>query len=202
MPKADEDLYPDPEMERDVYEAPRFMTGLDPNSEDIFEMLKTMQQQNGGAQPFMTGAPQSTAPVVPETSFARFLRSKAPIVVLALIVYMLFALGYESLVGGSVFSSLIVWEIFEFAMTTFVIKPQAQQGGLMNLLFMFGGFQPQTTQLILRVLGLTNKVIRDIAIFMFTFVMIHLAWSFLVVGESLTQILDKDFSNLLKNDEL
>lgn len=192
-----EDVYPDPEMERDVYEAP-LATTFDPDSQDIFELLKTMKGSN---QPFLQTT-QPAAPPVPETPISKFIRSKVPVVLLALIVYMLFALNMDYLVGGAVFSSLIAWEILEFFVTTFVIKQPVQQGGLLNLLFIFGGINQEKAQLILKVMGLLNKVIRDIAIFMFTFVMIHLGWSYLVVGESLTEILDKDFSNLLKNDEL
>jgi calcium signal-modulating cyclophilin ligand len=189
-------IYPDPEMERDVYEAPSSLAGFDPGNEDIFELLKTMQ---GSQMPQMS---QPRAPPVPETPVSKFIRSKIPIVLIALTVYMLFAMNFDFVVGGAVFSSLIVWEIFEFFMATFVLKQPAQQGSLVNLLFVFSGVSQEKAQLILRLLGLVNKVIRDIAIFMFTFVMIHLAWSYLFVGESLTEILDKDFSNLLKNDEL
>lgn len=191
-------IYPDPDMERDVYEAPSALAGIDSETQDIFELLRNMQ---GTGQPFPQSS-QPTTPPVPQSPFSKFIRSKTPIVLIALIVYMLFALDLAFIVGGSVFSSLISWEIFEFFMTTFVTKDSTQQGGLVNILFMFGGISPEKTQLILRLLGLVHKIIRDIAIFMFTFVMIHLGWSYLVVGESLTQILDKDFSNLLKNDEL
>lgn len=197
-PITNNGIYPDPDMERDVYEAPTSLAGISPDSQDIFELLKTMQESNPS---FAQSTQQPPAPPVPQTPLSKFIRSKFPTVIIALIVYMLFALDLGFLVGGSVFSSLIAWEIFEFFLTSFVIKEPVQQG-VLNLLFAFGGFSQQKTQLILKLLGLFNKVIRDIAIFMFTFVMTHLAWSFLVVGESLSVILDKDFSNLLKNDEL
>lgn len=186
-------------MERDVYEAPTGLVGFEQES-DIFELLKTMQGGSGG-QPFGQSA-QPQPPPIPETPISKFIRSKTPIVLLALIVYALFAANLDFLVGGAVFSSLIVWEIFEFFVTTFVLKQPPQQGGLVNLLFVFGGVSQEKAQIILKLLGLANKIMRDIAIFMFTFVMLHLGWSFLVVGESLTEILDKDFSNLLKNEEL
>lgn len=188
-------LYDDPEMERDVYEAPRVLSAIEPDPQDIFEVLRAMQ----GGQTFPQAA-QPSAPPTPETPFSQFIRSKIPIVLIALIVYTVFAANLDFIVGGAVFSSLIAWEVFEFFMTTFVIKPPTQQGGLINLLFMFGGVSQGKSQLILRILGLTNKVLRDSAIFMFVFVLIHLIWSYLVIGESLTEILDKDFNNLLKNE--
>lgn len=197
-PSASNGVYPDPEMERDVYEAPSSLADINPETHDIFELMKAMQ---GGNQPFA----QSTHPApppVPETPLSKFIRSKRIVVLLAFIVYMLFVMNLQFLVGGAVFSSLIVWEVLQLFLSTFVIKQPPQQGGLINLLFVFGGVSPVNTQRILKVIALFNKIIRDIAIFMFTFVMIHLGWSYLVIGESLSQILDKDFSNLLKNDEL
>lgn len=194
-----EGIYPDPEMERDVYEAPISQPGFNPETQDIFEILKTMQGSNPS---FVQSSQQPSAPPVPQTLFSKFIRSNIPIILIALIVYMLFVMDFGHIVGGSVFSSLIAWEIFEFFLTSFVIREPVQRGGILNLLFVFGGFSQQKTQMILKLLGLFNKIIKDIAIFMFTFVMIHLAWSFLVVGESLSVILDKDFSNLLKNNEL
>lgn len=187
-------------MERDVYEAPTSLAGIDTETQDIFEILKTMQGANGG-QPFGQSA-QHQSPPRPESPVSKLMRSKIPIVLLALIVYALFATNLEFLVGGAVFSSLIAWEIFEFFITSFVIKQPTQQGGLVNMLFIFGGVNQEKAQIILRLFGLANKVLRDIAIFLYTFVMLHLGWSFLVVGESLTEILDKDFSNLLKREEL
>jgi hypothetical protein len=180
------EIYADPEMERDVYEAPRSLAGFNPESDDIFQMLKSMQGANG-QPPF--GQSQPKPPPV-------------PIVLLALFVYALFAANLEWLVGGAVFSSLVVWEIFEFFVTTFVIRQPQQPGGIINVLFAFGGVSQEKAQIILKLLGLTNKVLRDIAIFMFTFVLLHLAWCYLVLGEGLSEILDKDFSNLLRRDEL
>lgn len=188
-------VYPDPEMERDVYEAP--IADINPETQDIFELMRAMQ----GNQQFPQSAQPATPPV-PETPLSKFLKSKRVIVLLAFFVYMLFAFNVQFLVGSAVFSSLIIWEIVQFFLSTFVIRQPAQPGGLVNILLMFGGISQRNTQIILKVLTLFNKVIRDIAIFMFTFVMIHLFWSYLVVGENLTEILDKDFSNLLKNDEL
>jgi hypothetical protein len=193
------EIYADPEMERDVYEAPRSLAGFNPESDDIFQMLKSMQGANG-QPPF--GQSQPKPPPIPETPFSKFIRSQTPIVLLALFVYALFAANLEWLVGGAVFSSLVVWEIFEFFVTTFVIRQPQQPGGIINVLFAFGGVSQEKAQIILKLLGLTNKVLRDIAIFMFTFVLLHLAWCYLVLGEGLSEILDKDFSNLLRRDEL
>ena len=43
-----------------------------------------------------------------------------------------------------------------------------------------------------------TRTVLSVAIFMFTFVLLHLFWSFFIKSESLNEILDKDFSNFLK----
>lgn len=189
-------FYPDPEVERDVYEAPVSLSNVNYESQDIFELLKTMQ----GTNPMLAQPAPPSSPPVPESSLSKFISSKIPILLLALIVYVLFALDLQFVLGGTVFSSLIVWEILEFFLTTFVIKKPEQQGGLVNLLFIFGGISQTKTKIILRILGLANKLVKDIAIFMFTFVIMHLFWCFVIAGESMKAILDKDFSQLFRDE--
>lgn len=189
-------VYPDPEVERDVYEAPTALSNVNYESQDIFELLKTMQ----GTNPLLAQPATPSAPPIPESPFSKFISSKIPILILALIVYVLFALDLQFVLGGTVFSSLIVWEILEFFLTTFVIQKSEQQGGLVNLLFIFGGISQEKTKFILRILALANKLVKDIAIFMFTFVIMHLFWSFIIAGESMKEILDKDFSKMFHEE--
>lgn len=190
-------LYPDPEIERDVYEAPISLLNGSSEGQDIFELLRSMQ----GTNPLLAQPAPPSTPPVPESSFSRIISSKIPVVLIAVIVYVLFGLDLQFVLGGAVFSSLIVWEVLEFVLTTFVIRKPAQQGGLVNLLFMFGGISQEKTQVILRLLALANKLVKDVAIYMFTFVIMHLAWCSLIAGESMKEILDKDFSELF-HDEL
>lgn len=108
----------------------------------------------------------------------------------------------EKLIGNSVFILLIIWEIFEFVMTTFVLKEPAQQNQFTVLIGMFLGLDARAIQILMKFLGLFNKILRDIAIFLFTFVFAHLFYSYTITGESMSEILDKDFNNLLGKDEL
>lgn len=187
-------LYPDPELERDVFEA---SSSLNPsNNQDVFELLKTLQQDKNITSEEL---PQQQ---VPQSPFSKFIRSKYPIIITALLVYALFALRMDNLIGSSVFILLIVWEVIEFTLTSFVLKEPTQQNQLTVIIGMFLGLDARAIQILMKILGLLNKILRDIATFLFTFVFAHLFYSYTITGESMSEILDKDFKNLLGKDEL
>ncbi|KAG5683029.1 hypothetical protein PVAND_012339 [Polypedilum vanderplanki] len=193
-------IYPDPEFERDTFEARAntvFQSNGMPNK-DVFELLKAMQDNKTQT----SNQQQQQKP--PETAFTKFIQSKIPIVLIALIVYTLHVFNLEKFVGNSVFLLLLLWEIFEFCITAFIIKEPLPQNQIFVLLSMFLGLSPSRIQLIMKVLGLFNKILRDIAIFLFTFVFLHLTYSFCYKGENISEILDKELSSMLgfKNDEL
>lgn len=120
---------------------------------------------------------------------------------MALITYLLFALHIDYVIGGSVFSMLIAWEVFEFGYTTF-IAPDNEQNAIITALFAFAGITPEKGRMILKILGLSTKIVRDVAIFLFTFVVMHILWCRFVLDESFATILDKDFENILLKSEL
>ncbi|KAL7028970.1 hypothetical protein ACKWTF_006052 [Chironomus riparius] len=191
-------LYPDPDFERDVFEA---SSSLNPsNNQDVFELLKTLQQDKNITSEESQQQQQQSQ--VPQSPVSKFIRSKYPIIIAALLVYALFALRMDKLIGSSVFILLILWEVFEFTMTTFIIKDPTQQNQFTVLIGMFLGLDARAIQILMKVIGLFNKILRDIATFLFTFVFAHLFYSYTITGESLSEILDKDFNNLLAKDEL
>lgn len=191
-------MYSDPDFERDVYEraSPSNMDMMNSENSDIFELLRSMNQNGPGQSPFQNATPQQ--PPLPETLLSKIIRSKIIIVFIALLVYFICATNNESLILGNIFTVLIGWELIEFYLSSTIAPPPAPAGGMLNILFMFGGISPIQTKMILKFLQLANKTLRDVAIFMFTFVLLHLFWSFFIKSESLNEILDKDFSNFLK----
>lgn len=120
---------------------------------------------------------------------------------MASVTYLLFALHIDYTIGRSVFSILIAWEVFEFGYTTF-IAPDNDQNAIITALFAFAGITQEKGRIILKLLGLTTKIVRDIAIFLFTFVLMHIVWCRFVLDQSFATILDKDFENILLKGEL
>lgn len=192
-------IYPDPELERDVYEPspPMMMRGQDP---DIMEVLRLMQ---GNPQEPMGNPQAAAAAQLPETPTSRFIRSPLPIIFLALFTYIAFALNVEEMFGGNVFSFFIVWELLVFTMTAFILKDSStnQLSSIIALLpLVLPRLNTQALQMSLKVFTFANKMLRDFAVFLFTFIAMHLTYSYVILGESVNRILDSDFNRIFAKD--
>lgn len=211
IPNADEEpktpqtepiIYPDPEIERDVYIPqaqqlpPELFGDIDAigdinafdEEKQIFELLNSLQQQgfgqsnanantfaafaqfggaDGGANPFFANLNTNESPKVPETRLKKFLNTKIHIGLLAIITY-LFIL-YTPF-HWNVFLVFLAWEIAEI----FILgQHESNPNGIINVLFMFVGISPAKVNIALKWIQLLNKVLRDVALFMFFFVLSH-----------------------------
>lgn len=206
-------IYPDPEDERDVYQQPEpspfgppeafgFPPATGAANGDIFSLLNTLSQSqpNGfpGGMPFgcVDGLPNSAAagasrPPVPETRLIKFLRTKIHIALLAILVYLLFATGQHHWVGGSVFVLLLGWETIEMVL----LKTYEPQASFLDVVFLLGGISKRYSQFILKMSQTINKVLKDVAFFVFFFVATHLLWSRFVLGIEFSFVLGYDQLN-------
>lgn len=190
-------IYPDPEIERDVY-VPRasiFPTEVIGETNEInafddqrqfFELLSTLQQQNagqsetfaqigfwdgigsGGSSSFFANARE--CPKVPETRLQKFLSTKINIAALAVITHLLIILAPFN---WNVFLIFLGWEIAEI----FILRQhESNPNGIVNMLFMLAGISPNKINIVLKWVQLLNKVLRDVAIFMFFFILCHVSY--------------------------
>ena len=115
---------------------------MSPNA-DVFELLRTMNQE--------TGPPPKPKPVVPQTLLSKLIQRKIFLVILAIIVYFLFASNNEFLIGSNVFVALLGWEVVEYFLNgrSFRSGDGGSGGGYLNILFMLGGVPPQTSKFVL-----------------------------------------------------
>uniref|UniRef100_A0AAG5DT39 Calcium signal-modulating cyclophilin ligand n=1 Tax=Anopheles atroparvus TaxID=41427 RepID=A0AAG5DT39_ANOAO len=204
-------IYPDPEDERMEFNSPQTdslsssgldfsglngLSGVGQNG-DIMQLLNTFTQAQAGAG--MSGAGMSptgatSARPSPRTNsrFARVLRTKIHLIVASIAVYLLFATGNESYVGGNVFLPLLAWELLEII--TFGAVEPGPAGGqqLLSIVCLLGGIPMKTSQAVMKLLGTVNKVLKDVAFFMFFFVLTHLLWSRLWLGIELRYVLGYD----------
>lgn len=178
-------IYPDPEIERDVYEHP---SDTNPNvstqpfmqNDEFMELLNRMQQgssdPNGlafgasmfqmGNRPFPTQSTQPQPPKVPDTKLTKFLKTKIHIGLLAILTYFCIASDYSS----NVFLTFLVWETIEM----FFLKQYEQQtGGILSLIFMFSGIPPSRLNVILKWIYIINRILKDVTVFLFAFVLTH-----------------------------
>jgi hypothetical protein len=182
-----EEIFPDPELERDVFEQTTH-----PDNQDVFELLRTINPDGP------LNLPNEQRSPVPDSLLTKLIKSKLPIASIAIIVYICFAINKEFLLGSSVFSTLILWELFELIFHRSSFSNQSKAG--LSLILVLGGIPQRTSQMLLNALGIFTKVLKDVAIFIFFFTIVHLMWSYFVLEENLSEILDKDFNEYIKDE--
>lgn len=222
-------IYPDPEVERDVYVEPtRFamaagqqtarggQMGLE--EEEFVQMLNSLRNAgpagsspgfggntagfaafanfgnlNAGSgaggdlpnDPLLAGlfggqgAQGAAAP--PETGLWKFLNSKIHIALLSIFTYVLINTAPFSC---NMFLLFLLWEIVEIFMLR---EHQSNANGLVNVVFMMAGVSPTKINVFIKWIQLVNKVLRDIAIFLFFFVLSHITY-LTVVGRALVVV--------------
>lgn len=186
-------IYPDPEVERDEYLQPERQPlatalpgGFPLANGDIFSLLNLPL---GGADPLgpMPTQPPPPPPV-PETALVKFLRTRVHLAVMGIVTYMLFATDQQHVIGGSVFILLLGWEMVE----VFLLKTYETRTSFLDVVFLLGGISKKYSQIILKFTQTLNKVLKDVAFFVFFFVLTHLLWSRLVLGIELAYVLGYD----------
>lgn len=224
----DEVIYPDPEIERDVY-IPQMasmppvelfgdltgMSGFD-DQQQFIQILNNLQQQQStgqgnvnansfaafaqfgnfdgtaGSNPLFASMNTNESPKVPETRLQKFLNTKIHIGLLAIVTYLLISL---TPLHWNIFLILLVWEITEI----FILKQhETNSNGIINVLFMLAGISPTKVNIVLKWIQLLNKVLRDVALFMFFFVLSHLCrtyWN----GLSLVPLIENNDQQSHKN---
>lgn len=188
---ADKIIYPDPEIERDVYESPSFTNNpyAEPSAfqnREFMELLTNLQQQQQpgsgiGPNPndiitqmMMTddlfgGGARSASKVneAPETKVTKLLKSKIHIGLLAILTYTFINLGYSC----NVFLIFLIWEMVEM----FILKQyENKSGGILSIVFMLSGISPAKLNVFMKWFQIINRVLRDVAIFLFFFVVSHI----------------------------
>lgn len=188
-------IYPDPEVERDEYlqsserqafaAASTLPEGFPMMANgDIFSLLNLNAGLNGPMPTQSSPAAAAAAPV-PETALVKFLRSRVHFAVMAIVIYLLLATDQQHLIGGNVFLLLLGWEVVE----VFLLKTYETRTSFLDVVFLLGGISKRYSQIMLKFTQTINKVLKDVAFFVFFFVMTHLVWCRLVLGMDLGQVL-------------
>lgn len=193
-------VYPDPEIERDVFvsQAAQFQSEMfgAPGTNPFEDLLSSMRQQQGNMPPnaniggfgafaqfgnldggggpdvnaFFTNLNTEESPKVPETRLQRFLKTKIHIGILSIFTYLFITLAPFHC---NVFLLFLIWEMAEI----FLLRQHENNpNGMVNMLFMLAGTSPNKINMLLKWVQLLNKVLRDVAIFIFFFVITHMCY--------------------------
>lgn len=192
-------VYPDPEIERDVFvsQAVEFQSEMfgAPGTNPFEDLLSSMRQQHGnmplnanmggfGAfssqfgnsdggpdmNAFFTNLNTEASPKVPETRLQRFLETKIHIGILSIFTYLFITLAPFHC---NVFLLFLIWEITEI----FLLRQHENNpNGVVSMLFLMAGTSPNKINILLKWVQLLNKILRDVAIFIFFFVITHMCF--------------------------
>lgn len=87
------------------------------------------------------------------------------------------------------FTLFLVWELVEL----FVLKPyEKNTTSFVGIVFLFTGIPTEHSTVAMKWLANLRRVFKDVAIFIFFFVVSHLLWQRLWVGQSFAAILDAE----------
>lgn len=151
---------------------------------DLFQILNNLKQaqQNGGRTPTTT---PNQMPYTSKTT--RFLRTKIHFAVLAMLTYFLVAI--DNLTVGSIFLVFLLWEAAE----VFLLKTyEVNKTSFVGILFMLGGIPAQHSTAIIKFMETAVKILNDVAVFVFYFVVSHILWKMFVLGSTFDSITNFD----------
>lgn len=146
---------------------------------------------DGNAAPnmFLGNLNSSESPKVPDTPLQKFLNTKIHIALLAIFTYLLILLAPFH---WNVFLIFLVWEVTEI----FILRQhESTSNGIVNILFVLAGVSPTKMNVFLKWIQLLNKVLRDVALFMFVFIFMHICRSYWY-GMDLVLLTENDNPNL------
>lgn len=156
----------------------------DPNMANLLQsMLSGMAGGAGG--PEMAGAPPQEE--VPDNLIVKLIRTRIPIVLVALAVFLVFHTQNSHLLSGNVLLSLLLWETVELFLLKFYNKLNAKRSKITIVLSLFNVPQ-EVVDKCLTMLGMLHKIIQDFSVFMFIFVFLHYFWPAATTGSSATTI--------------
>lgn len=160
-----------------LFQMPTQMNGFNPFME--------MSQAGSGLSSGPTPGGQSRAQPLKPSTTTRILRSKIHFSLLAVLTYILIANDY--MLTSNVFIMFLMWEMAE----VFVIKRyETTKTSFLGILLLLGGIPSIHSTIIIKWLETANKILGDVAIFVFFFVVSHLFWQRLIIGQTFDVILD------------
>lgn len=146
---------------------------------DIFQLLNNFKQAQPNGQPQSTASPQQAH----TTKMTKFLRTKIHFAVLAILTYVMVAT--DTLVTKNIFLMFLLWEAAE----VFLLKTyEVNKTSFIGILFMLGGIPAIHSTAIIKFMETAVKILNDVAVFVFYFVVSHILWKMFVMGYTFDSI--------------
>lgn len=131
------------------------------------------------------GAQPQAQPKPPDSLPTKILKSKVHIAILAIFTYILI---HAAPFSSNVFLLLLLWEVVEM----FILKEyETSRSDLVSAACIMAGMSPTKVNIFLKWIQLINKVLRDIAIYLFFFILCHVI-HLCIAGRSNATILSSE----------
>lgn len=155
--------------------------GVNANSFAAFAQFGSNFDGNAAPNMFFGNLNNSETPKVPDTPLQKFLNTKIHIALLAMFTYSLILLAPFH---WNVFLIFLLWEVAEI----FILRQhESTSNGIVNIIFVLAGVSPAKMNVFLKWIQLLNKVLRDVALFMFVFIFMHICrayWNGILLTEN------------------
>lgn len=179
---------------------------------DIFQLLNSMQQSQGGGGGFdfddnpnqqipnlaglfasplfnqQSSQQQQSQQTIPDSKLVKFLKTKLHIVFISMLIYFLYATNQQQYSNNNVFLYLLVWEVAEILL----LKSYESKNPFIGFVFVMGGVSQHKINSFLKIIQTMNKILKDVAIFVFIFVITHIGYNYFTFGKGLTEILNEN----------
>lgn len=155
------------------------------NDENMAHIMQSLLSNLGGAGGASFGMSGSfggpgqppTQPELPDNLIVKLIRTRIPIILVAIGVFILFHTQHSHVLAGNVLLSLLLWETVELFLLKFYGKLNAKRSKITIVLSLFNVPQHLVDRC-LTMLGMVHKIIQDFSVFMFIFVFLHYAWGY------------------------
>lgn len=111
----------------------------------------------------------SAPPAIPPTKFEKFLSTRVHIIVASAFTYTLLALGFNAILSETLFALFLALECVEL-LTFRRDKPLSP---IVNMVLMLSGVNLGKAGALIKVFGLLNRMLCDLGLFVFCFVISH-----------------------------
>lgn len=155
----------------------------DENMANLMQSLLSNMGANGGfgmGASFSAGgqAPQhQQQPEIPDNMIVKLIRTRIPIMLVGIIVFILFHTENTGILSANVPLSLLLWETVELFLLKYFNKLNAKRSKITLVLSLFNVPQHLVDR-VLTMLGMFHKIVQDFSMFMFIFVILHYVWAY------------------------
>lgn len=108
---------------------------------------------------------------------------------MGIVVQLLYATENQWLIGDNVLMPLLLWEIVE----VFLLRTYVSKINFLGIIFVFLGVSQHWIRITTKIIETLLKIFKDVACFMWCFLVMHILWTKLILAEDLVTAENETF---------